>query len=102
MINVAPTGMVAMRSEHPTVPERPDQIAGDVAGCHEAGASSVHLHARDTDGQPTYRSERYAQVIHAVRAIAPDLIICVSRTFEPNAILAGVPARQIRLRGPRA
>lgn len=26
----------------------------------------------------------------------------VTRTFEPNAILAGVPARQIRLRGPRA
>lgn len=26
----------------------------------------------------------------------------VTRTFEPNAILVGVPARQIRLRGPRA
>lgn len=26
----------------------------------------------------------------------------VTKTFEPNAILAGVPARQIRLRGPRA
>lgn len=26
----------------------------------------------------------------------------VTRTFEPNAILVGVPARQIRVRGPRA
>lgn len=78
VINAALSGMVARRSEHPTVPEQPDQIAHDVAGCHEAGASSVHLHARDTDGKPTYRSERYAEVIHAVRTVAPDLIICVS------------------------
>ena len=26
----------------------------------------------------------------------------VTRTFEPNAVLVGVPARQIRVRGPRA
>src|SRR5580765_7468732 len=78
VINVAPAGMVAMRSDHPAVPEQPDQIADDVARCRGAGASSVHLHARDVDGQPTHRRDRYAEVIRAVRSVAPDLIICVS------------------------
>lgn len=78
VINVAPSGMVAMRSDHPAVPEQPDQIAADVARCRAAGASSVHLHARDLDGQATHRRDRYAEVIRAVRTAAPDLIICVS------------------------
>ena len=78
MINVAPTGMVALRAQYPGVPELPAQIAEDAARCHAAGAASVHLHARDDDGQPTHRLERYAEVVRAVRAAAPDLIICVS------------------------
>ena len=78
VINVAPTGMVAKRSDYAGVPEQPDQIAADLAACRAAGAASVHLHAREDDGQPTYRRERFAEIIRAVRVEAPDLIVCVS------------------------
>ncbi|MHC4847838.1 MAG: beta-keto acid cleavage family enzyme, partial [Planctomycetota bacterium] len=42
------------------------------------GVSVVHLHAREPDGTPTHRADAYARIIEAVRARAPDLIICVS------------------------
>lgn len=70
--------MVALRAQHPGVPERPEQIADDAARCYASGAASVHLHARDDDGQPTHRLDRCAATVRAVRAAAPDLIICVS------------------------
>ena len=78
VINVALTGMVPRKREYPAVPEQPCEIADAAARCAAAGATSVHLHARAADGEPTYRRERYAEVIRAVRAAAPHLVICVS------------------------
>ncbi|MFI5178899.1 MAG: 3-keto-5-aminohexanoate cleavage protein [Vicinamibacterales bacterium] len=84
VINVALTGMVARRRDHPAIPEQPEEIAADVAACAAAGAATVHLHIRDSDGAPDYRRARYAETIRAVRAAAPDVVVCVStsgRTF---------------------
>ena len=67
-----------MRAQHPGVPESPEQIAEEASRCRAAGAASIHLHARDDDGLPTHRVERWAEVVRAVRAAAPDLIVCVS------------------------
>jgi 3-keto-5-aminohexanoate cleavage enzyme len=78
VINVALTGMVPRKRDYPAVPEQPQEIAETAARCAAEGAASVHLHARDADGEPTYSREQYAEVIHAVRAAAPDLIICAS------------------------
>jgi uncharacterized protein (DUF849 family) len=70
--------MVPRRREHPAVPEQPDEIAVDVAAAVAAGASCVHLHARDAHGDPTYTLERYRETVRAVRRVVPDVVISVS------------------------
>lgn len=84
IVNLAPTGMVPTRADSLHVPLTPDEIARDVAAGVAAGASIVHLHARDEDGRPTWRSDVYADIMRRVRRACPDVIACVStsgRTF---------------------
>jgi uncharacterized protein (DUF849 family) len=78
ILNLAATGMIPMRAMTPHVPLSPEEIAADCERCQEFGVSVVHLHAREPDGTPTHRADAYARIIEAVRARAPDLIICVS------------------------
>jgi uncharacterized protein (DUF849 family) len=70
--------MVPTKADNPNVPVTPDEIAADAEACVEAGASIVHLHARDDDGQPTWRPDAYRRVVAAVRERSPDVLVCVS------------------------
>jgi 3-keto-5-aminohexanoate cleavage enzyme len=78
IINLAPTGMVPTKADNPNVPVTPDEIADDASRCVAAGASIVHLHARDEDGIPTHRREVYAELVAKVKARCDDVIVCVS------------------------
>jgi uncharacterized protein (DUF849 family)/GNAT superfamily N-acetyltransferase len=78
IINAAITGMVPTRDRVPHVPVTPAQIIREAVRCAEAGASIVHLHARDEDGRPTWRKEVYEEFIPAIREQVPDLVICVT------------------------
>ncbi len=78
IVNAALTGMVPTRADSPSVPLTPEEIALDAERCVEAGASIVHLHARDPDGQPTWRADVYAEIIGQVRRRCPDVVVCVS------------------------
>jgi uncharacterized protein (DUF849 family) len=78
IINLAPTGMVPTTADNAAVPVAPPTIADDCAACCGAGASIVHLHARDTNESPTWHSELYREIVLGVRAKCPDAIICVS------------------------
>lgn len=78
IINLCPTGMVPRRAKVPAVPITPEEIAADVRRCRDAGASVVHLHARDDDEKPTWRTERFTEVCEAVVAEAPDIVLVVT------------------------
>lgn len=78
IINVAPTGMVPTKEMTPYVPISPDEILEEVHVCAELGASIIHVHAREGDGSPTHRKERFAPIVEGIRKIDPDLIVCVS------------------------
>lgn len=78
IINLACTGMVPTRRDNPAVPITPDEIAEDCDRCVRAGASIVHVHARDEDGEPTWRPEIYREVIEKVRQKCPGVIVCAS------------------------
>jgi len=78
IINVCLTGMVPTREMSPHVPMTPREIARDVKACVELGASIVHVHARDDNGAPDWRSERYQAILEAIREQTPDVIISVS------------------------
>jgi 3-oxoadipate:acetyl-CoA acetyltransferase len=85
IINAALTGMVPTKDDNPALPVTPEEIAEDAWKCVQAGASIVHLHAREEDGRPTYRKEVNADIIAAVRERCEDVVVCVSttgRTFK--------------------
>jgi 3-keto-5-aminohexanoate cleavage enzyme len=84
LINAALTGMVGRREHVPHLPVTPEQIERDAWLCYSLGASVLHLHARESDGRPAWRAERYAELIPRIRERCPGVVVCAStsgRTF---------------------
>ena len=77
-IVLAPTGMVPTKAMTPHVPLSPEEIARDVAAAARLGITSVHLHARDGDGAPTWERDVYARIVGAVRDRCPEVLVNVS------------------------
>lgn len=86
IINFTPTGMIPTKEMTPHVPIKISEIVDDVHRAVGIGITMVHLHARDqSNGEPTYKAEIYAEIIGKIRSFSKDLIICVStsgRTFK--------------------
>ncbi len=78
IINACLTGMIPTKTSTPYVPVSVDEIVKDAINVYDAGARIVHLHARDTEGKPTYEARYYEAMITAIRQERPDLICCVS------------------------
>ena len=78
IIQVAPTGNVPTRKQTPHVPLTPDEIAQDTYDAYRLGASIVHVHARDEEGNPTYRKEIFHEIFSRIRSKCPEIIINAS------------------------
>ncbi len=78
IINAALTGVIPTRANSPHVPIQPEEVVEDAMKCREAGASIVHLHARDREGRPTYRRTVFARMIRGIREQNSGLIICAT------------------------
>jgi uncharacterized protein (DUF849 family) len=78
IVNAALTGMVAQRERFPDVPLTTDEIVRDAERCFGAGATIVHLHARDEHGRPDWRREAFAELIPEVRSRCPGIVVCVT------------------------
>lgn len=75
IINAAITGMVPMPADNASVPITVGQIITEARRCADAGASILHVHARNEDGTPTWRPEIYQAIIDGVRSTCPGLLI---------------------------
>ncbi len=78
VINLTPTGMIPTKEMTPHVPVTPEEIARDVLDCRQYGVSVVHLHARGQDGNPTWLSDTYADIISRIREHDEELVLTVS------------------------
>ena len=78
VICAALTGMVATPKNNPNVPVSVEHIIEDGVACVKAGASILHVHARDEQGVPTYKKEVYARIIEGIRNVFPDVVLCAS------------------------
>jgi 3-keto-5-aminohexanoate cleavage enzyme len=67
VITAAIVGAELTRSATPFLPVRPEEVADEAARCREAGAAVIHLHVRSDDGANTQSSDRFAEVIAAIR-----------------------------------
>jgi len=78
IITCAPTGGIHTPSMSPHLPVTPAEIAAASIEAAEAGASIVHLHARDPEtGQPDPRPETFNRFLPVIKQ-ATDAVINVS------------------------
>jgi 3-keto-5-aminohexanoate cleavage enzyme len=75
IITVAPVGAEVTRDNNPAVPYTPHEIAAASLEAVQAGASVVHLHAREADGKPSGDPKLFAQAIDAIRAAEKPIIM---------------------------
>ncbi|MBS0185358.1 MAG: 3-keto-5-aminohexanoate cleavage protein [Proteobacteria bacterium] len=78
IINLCPTGMVPQKKNCPFVPISATEIAKDVQRCHNLGVSMVHLHARLTDGTPTWEKAYFEEIINEILIRINDIILVVT------------------------
>lgn len=74
---VAPNGARLTKTDHPGVPIAPDEIANTAYNCAQAGATAIHVHVRDEQGNHSLDPARYADVITRISA-KTDISIQVS------------------------
>lgn len=77
MICVACNGGIHGKESHDQLPESPDEIADSVLAAYEAGASMVHVHARDPQNHTlgARHVEHWLAVNNDIRARCPDIVI---------------------------
>jgi 3-keto-5-aminohexanoate cleavage enzyme len=77
IICCACNGGVQGKESNVALPETADEIADSVHAAYAAGASMVHIHARDPERQtrPATRTETWLEVNARVRERCPDIII---------------------------
>ena len=70
--------MLPTKQMTPHIPISTSEIVEQVHEAAELGITIAHLHARDREGRPTYRSEAYGPILEGIRQHMPDLVLCVS------------------------
>jgi len=75
VITCAVSGAVANKQQCPGIPYTPEEYAKEVRRARDAGASMVHIHAREPNGSPTVDPEHYRAITQAILAETPDIII---------------------------
>lgn len=68
IITAALTGAEVTKEQCPNLPVTPDEIADAAYGCYLAGASIVHVHARDAEGNPTQDYAVYKEIKEKIEA----------------------------------
>ena len=88
IITCASTGAIHTPSMSQYLPITPDQIVEDAVGAAEAGASILHLHARDPlTGQPDQSGDAYAEILTAVK-LRCDAIVNLTTGGQPIHVCA--------------
>lgn len=90
IISCAITGGVHGKDANPNLPQSPEEQADSTYEAYKAGASIVHIHARDPRTNYTAAfsatAEDFYKSNHLIRERCPDLVICDtgSNTFTMN------------------
>ena len=82
ILSCALTGAATNRSHCPYIPYTPAELGKEGRRAVEAGASILHIHAREDDGTPSWRTEVFEEIHSEVRKYCPDVII----NFSTGAI----------------
>ena len=96
VITCALSGVLANRTQCPGIPYTPVEIAEEAKRAYDAGASVVHIHARNDDGSPTFSPATFAQIKVEIQKRCPVLL-----NFSTGTILEDVTEQCTYLRESR-
>jgi len=68
IITVAQTGNFQGKAQNPGLPEQPQEVIQSAYDCYNAGASIVHIHARNKEGKSCNDPKIFAEINSGVRA----------------------------------
>ncbi len=85
IISCSISGAIANRDQCPAIPYTPEEYAAEARRAVDEGASQIHIHARTTDGVPSYEIVDFRAITEAILAEVGDVIV----NYSTGAI--GVP-----------
>jgi len=99
ILAIAPNGSSRGKSDHPALPLTKEELIGEAPLWRDAGASLLHLHIRDREGQHSLDAELYKDVLAGMRAaIGQDMVLQMTTEsggiFGRDAQMAAV--REVR------
>ncbi len=77
MITAAIVGAEVTKAQQPNLPTTPQEIIEAAVECYKAGATIIHIHVRDAEGNPTQDAGIFREVVEGIRALC-DVITQVS------------------------
>ena len=96
IVTAALTGVLANRSQCPAIPYTPAEIADEALRAWEAGATVVHIHAREDDGSPTFSPDVFARIRDEVRARCPIVLNFSTGSLDDDTSLQEAMIRDVR------
>ncbi|ODU69860.1 MAG: transposase [Novosphingobium sp. SCN 66-18] len=87
VIQVAPYGPQWLPGDFPEdIPVSMQEQVQKAVDCYNAGASVLHLHCREADGQGSKRISMFNEMVDRIRTACPDMLIQVggSISFAPE------------------
>ncbi len=75
ILSCALTGAATTRAQCPYLPYTPKELGEEAKRARDAGASIVHIHAREENGMPSWRPEVFQEITAEVRKHCPNIII---------------------------
>ncbi|MFW5841700.1 MAG: 3-keto-5-aminohexanoate cleavage protein [Bacillota bacterium] len=103
IITCAITGAEVTKEHTPYIPYTKAEIVKEAKEAYDAGASIIHLHAREEDGTPTQDKARYKLLIDAIKNVCPDVIIqpstggAVGMTLQERLAVTDLPIEMATL-----
>lgn len=74
VVTCALSGVLATRKQCEGIPYTPAEIADEAKRAYDAGASVVHIHARNDDGSPTYSPATFAKIKEEIQRRCPVIL----------------------------
>ena len=87
VVTCALTGVLATRKQCPGIPYTPAEIADEAKRAYDEGAATVHIHARNDDGSPTFDPAVFARIKEEVRARCPIIINFSTGSLDEDTTL---------------
>lgn len=75
ILSAALTGAATNRTHCPDIPYTPKELGLEAKRAVDAGAAIVHIHAREDNGMPSWRTEVFQEITEEVRKHSKDVII---------------------------